>query len=130
MISFLEVRDPNDPFVLLGKHLAGTRGYPYLTAQGTPTGLSNLDLTNAPGNSLVFLVASELLGNQSILGGTLVPRVMDGVDHLIVPGVTDSEGDYTWWFPTGMEMPKYSQVVFPDNGAPMDWAFSNAIERL
>jgi FtsP/CotA-like multicopper oxidase with cupredoxin domain len=120
MLSFIEVRDPNSSFQLLGHHLAGTTT-PYLTARGSPATGVMLDLANALPNTMVFMVHSDTLLRYPIWGGTLVPFLLNPFSR-----VTDAQGSATWAGGPGTYQ-KYWQVIYRDPAGPKGWAFSNAL---
>ena len=128
MLSFFEVRDPSNPFILLGKSLAGANGAPSLTAEGDLSPGSRIDFTlvNAAPNAPVQLIASIEAQRQMIAGGEFVPAFSRRFFR-----TTDSEGRATFsikaWnkLPPGREV--YWQVAVKDATGPEGWAFSNAL---
>ena len=115
MLSFYEVRDPNDPFHLLGKELPGSLGKVSLTARGdlstgTPV---ELDIVNAKANTQVIAIIGDGLGNLPYGGGVVIPNFT-----AFVNGSTDGNGaatlSYLDWesFPSGTEL--YVQVAVLD----------------
>ncbi len=130
MLSWYEVHDPNDPFTLWGKQLAGTGGkYPSLTIEGDPS---------IPGSTLTYRVVDGLPNAETVLllgievlrlpfkGGEIVPN-----PQRTIPGRTDPNGetffDLTLWSDIRPGRTLYGQVVIADPGAPQGVSFSNAI---
>lgn len=132
MLSVYEVRDPTDPFVLLGKGLAGDRGLPYLTGEGGLTGPVSLHLANARPNAQVFLLSSHVFGNRVFhRGGTLVPGMSDKLDNLLLPARTNDVGVASWHFGSAAQVPTYSQALVFDPSSPNGLlTFSNAVRRV
>ena len=128
MLSFWEVHDPNDPFTLLGKHLAGTNGLPSLTAEGdlSPGSAVTFHLVDARPNAEVHLVAGLEAARNEIAGGELVPN-----QGKVWITTTDAEGNATWeiteWNNAGSGKQIYWQVGIKDPEAIKGWAMSNAL---
>ena len=121
MLSFLEVRDPTNPFILLGKGKPGS-SQPYLTGSGSLATGINLNLTNAPPNKLVYMVHSNFLGNIAWGGGTLVPLL----NQHAFARTTDAQGNATWSSGPG-QIEKFWQVVYWEP-ALSAWTISNALQ--
>ena len=143
MLSWYEVRDPNDPYHDLGKELNGTLGKASLTASGDLDLLEpvTFDMVNAPADTQAYLIASTTLGKKTIAGGTLVPSLSKKIRNtttgafggvLVRTSATDSSGclsiDLNGWQSLASGTTVYAQVVFPDAGGPNGWGFSNAIQ--
>ena len=128
MLSFFEVHDPDDPFRLLGKHLAGTNGNPSLTASASfaPGSTVDVELVDALPNTDVKLALGYQAALQPLAGGTLVPSL-----DATLKARTDAQGRATWnlagWsaLPSGTKF--YLQAAFVDAGAANGFAFSNAL---
>ena len=128
MLSYYEVHEPSNPFVLLGKHLAGTAGMPSLTASGdlSPGSPVRFELVDARPNAKVHLVGSIDLARQQIGGGEFVPAIQRRFTT-----TTDSQGRASWsvfaWndVPSGRTL--YWQAAIVDPLGPVEWAFSNAL---
>ncbi len=130
MLSWFEVHDPNDPFTLLGKHLAGTGGkYPSLTIEGDPA---------IPGSTLTYHVVDALPNAtvQLILGIEAERFQHKGGE--IVPSrqkwflkTSDANGnasfDINVWNDVRSGRTIYAQAMVVDPGGPQGRAFSNAI---
>jgi len=130
MLSWFEVRDPADPYHLLGHFIPGALGNPSLTARGKlqPGNVVNLDLVNATPNAPVAMIVSVGLARMPFAGGTLVPDYFQG---LALIGNADANGETTWpirgWdlFPSGTDF--YFQAGFADGAAAQGFALSNAL---
>lgn len=128
MLSFYEVHDPNDPFTLLGKHLAGTNGLPSLTAEGdlSPGSTVTFNLVNAAPNAEARLVAGLEAKRAEVAGGELVPNMAK-----VWTTTTDGDGNATWniteWNNAASGKDIYWQVGIKDSGAVKGWAMSNAM---
>ena len=130
MVSFFEVRDPADPWHLLGKHLAGTHGNPSLTGEApvvAGTAL-RLNLVDTLPSSNSFLVLGASLGRLPILGGEIVP----GAPYATIPALSDAQGVASWqlagWEVLPSGVPLWFQAVTPDIGAVQNLAMSNAVK--
>ena len=129
MLSFYEVRDPNDPFVLLGKHLDGTNGRLHLTGRTpliSPAGIE-LDLIGALGSTNCFMLLGASQARLPIFGGEIVP----GQPAFAIAAVTDPQGEFSWSFPgwevlwSGAQL--WFQVIQPDINAVQNVSMSNAV---
>jgi FtsP/CotA-like multicopper oxidase with cupredoxin domain len=130
MLSVYEVHDPDDPFTLWGKQLAGTGGkYPSLTIEGDP-GIPGSTLTYRVVNGLPNATALLILGIEAerakFKGGEIVPRA-----QRTMKAQTDPDGevafDLTAWSDIRSGRTLWGQVLVIDPGAPQGVAFSNAI---
>ena len=129
MLTFIEVRDPANPWHLLGKHLGGTFGNPYLTGATPVVEGTALDLhvVNTLPATNVFLILGASLGRLPILGGEIVP----GSPHAVIGAVTDGAGEVLFSLP-GWEVlpqgiPLWFQAIIPDIVAVQNVAMTNAM---
>ena len=141
MLSFFEVRDPNQDFHALGSFLQGATGPTYLSATGDLSPGSNVDfhVMDAAPNSTVYILAGNFLGNRTFRGGNLVPgHSYNGVTLANSPLfskfwalTTDANGEATFttnvWNNVGSGTTLYWQVLEPDATLPGNFAFSNAV---
>ncbi len=128
MLSFFEVHEPSNPFVLLGKHLAGTAGNPSLTASGdlSPGSAVDFELVDARPGARVSLVASIELARQQLHGGEFVPAIQRRFT-----ATADANGRASWsifaWNDVRSGRTLYWQAAIEDPEGPEGWAFSNAL---
>ena len=130
MLSYIEVRDPADPYWLLGHSLSGANGKPSLTATGdlTAGAAINFELVNGIPNGRTFFVAGLSAANTPMFGGIMVPEMdlVNGTKRV------DPNGRVTWnvnWssvLVSGAEV--WVQVAVRDITAPMGYSFSNAVK--
>jgi hypothetical protein len=141
MLTFFEIKNPTNPFRLLGAFLPGNNGNASLTATGdlSPASDVTFNIVNARPNQTVFLAAGNIAANRPFLGGTLVPGVSpDGVTVLNAPLVgivfilsADANGEASFstnlWEAADPGTEMFWQVGFKDTGGQQGWAFSNAL---
>ena len=141
MLTMFEVRDPNDPFHLLGHHVDGTNGKVSLTASGDvtmPLDPLTFEMVNGPPNSTGFLVFGNIAANRPILGGTVIPGLtVNGVNIVPKPFFLyrvvnfDANGRATYSSPlgnlAGSQTTYYTQLIVKDTGAVKNYAVSNGV---
>ena len=141
MLTFYELRDPADPYHLLGRFLAGAGGNPSLTINGDISGSDpiTIEIVDGAPSANVYLAVGNIAANRSMFGGTFVPgRTKDGVTvqtsplfgRLWVIG-TDANGRASFttssWVPAPSGTKLYWQAGIEDAGGPEGFAFTNAV---
>jgi FtsP/CotA-like multicopper oxidase with cupredoxin domain len=141
MLSFFEVRDPNQPFHALGSFFVGAAGPTYLSAEGdfSPGSTVDMHIMNALPNQAVILLMGNFEANRTFRGGNLVPgHSKNGTTLAGKPTfswrktlTTDANGDVSFSVPFWHEAPSgttlYWQAAYRDTSLPGLWSFSNAL---